>query len=453
MRVLTGKLLTGTLLEIGVALCLLAARPALAADGARTRLAQNVPPAAEQPAPGAVVPSPTTPGGTAGQDQSVQPGVAPPATPQPTAEIPKPFHGSVSFEAGSGKMLTLVTPAANIYVADPKVAEVRPASSTSLFVFGVGPGHTTIAAVDQFGRLLVDYDVTVRPSAYGSREAQSVIARLIPGSRVQVKPSGKGMMLTGAVATAADAAQAMMIAKGFSTGEVDNEMTIAAPTQVTLMVRIAEMKRSTARNIGINWNGVLSLGNLGAAQGGLPILTTVLNNAACATGSATATTLPASFRGPCFSNILNALANEGLAHILAEPNLTVMSGQAASFQAGGEYPYAVPGGSANPNSVTIDFKPYGVLLSFVPTVLSDGRINLHVKPEVSQLDSTTRYSCRAAAQLTGCWCGARKPPWSWVPAKPLRSQGCCKPSPTTTIPDCPVWAIPQSSVPCSSRTA
>jgi pilus assembly protein CpaC len=65
-----------------------------------------------------------------------------------------------------------------------------------------------------------------------------------------------------------------------------------------------------------------------------------------------------------------------------------MSGQAASFQAGGEYPYAVPGGGANPNAVTIDFKPYGVLLNFVPTVLNTGRINLHVKPEVSQLDST-----------------------------------------------------------------
>jgi pilus assembly protein CpaC len=398
MRVLTGKLLTGKFLEIGVALCLLAARPALAADGSTTRLAQNGPPAAEQPAPATISPSPT-PGVSVGQDQGSQSGVA-----QPSAEIPKPFHGSVSFEAGSGKILTLVLPAANIYVADPKVAEVRPASSTSLFVFGVGAGHTTIAAVDQLGRLLADYDVTVRPSAFGAREAQSAITRLIPGSRVQVKASGKGLMLTGAVANASDAAQAVLIAKGFSNGDgaaVDNEMTIASPTQVTLMVRIAEMKRSTARNIGINWNGVLSLGNLGAAQGALPILTTVLNSAACATGSATGTTLPAGFHGPCFSNVLNALATEGLAHILAEPNLTVMSGQAASFQAGGEYPYAVPGGSSNPNSVTIDFKPYGVLLSFVPTVLNSGRINLHVKPEVSQLDSTNTVQLPGGGVVDG----------------------------------------------------
>ncbi len=96
-----------------------------------------------------------------------------------------------------------------------------------------------------------------------------------------------------------------------------------------------------------------------------------------------------------------ALAKEGLAHILAEPNLTVMSGQSASFQAGGEYPYAVPGAGANPNSVTIDFKPYGVLLSFVPTVLSNGRINLHVKPEVSQLDSTNTVQIPGGGVVDG----------------------------------------------------
>ena len=315
-----------------------------------------------------------------------------PPRPLPTAEIPKPFHGSVSFEAGSGKILTLVLPAANIYVADPKVAEVRPASSTSLFVFGVGAGHTTIAAVDMLGRLLADYDVTVRPSAFGAREAQSTIARLIPGSRVQVKASGKGMMLTGAVANAVGRGAGDVDRQRFSDGDgamVENQMTIAAPTQVTLMVRIAEMKRSTARNIGINWSGVPRSGQPRRHSGRLADRSAPSSaTRACATGSAGSTTLSAAFRGPCFSGVLNALANEGLAHILAEPNLTVMSGQAASFQAGGEYPYAVPGGSSNPNSVTIDFKPYGVLLSFVPTVLSNGRINLHVKPEVSQLDST-----------------------------------------------------------------
>jgi pilus assembly protein CpaC len=375
MRVRTGKLL-----EIGMVFCLLTGSAAFAgpdqvAVPVPFQLAQSTPPG-PPPVIDQVVPE--------------QPGPPQLQAPPPASEIPKPFHGSVSFEAGSGKIITLTLPAANIYVADPKVAEVRPASSTSLFVFGVGAGHTTIAAVDLLGRLLADYDITVRPSAFGSREAQSAIARLIPGSQIQVRAAGKGMMLTGAVANASDAAQAMMIAKGFAAGDgaaIENQMTIASPTQVTLMVRIAEMKRSTARNIGINW---AASGLLGTAPGVpkaaatpsalTPLITGTLNAASCAVGAGAGRL--------CFDTILNALANEGLAHILAEPNLTVMSGQAASFQAGGEYPYAVPGGSANPNSVTIDFKPYGVLLSFVPTVLSNGRINLHVKPEVSQLDST-----------------------------------------------------------------
>jgi pilus assembly protein CpaC len=346
MRLLTGRLLnsrlhSGKFLEIGVALCLLAARPALAADEVVMQVAQNGSPAAEQPAPGPIVPAPApAPAPAASGGQDLQPGYGQPAAPQVSAEIPKPFHGSVSFEAGSGKILTLLVPAANIYVADPKVAEVRPASSTSLFVFGVGPGHTTIAAVDQLGRLLADYDVMVRPSAFGSREAQSAITRLIPGSRVQVKASGKGMMLTGAVATAADAAQAVLIAKGFADGAaVDNQMTIASPTQVTLMVRIAEMKRSTARNIGINWSANGLLGTAPGAKSAIPgtstastltpLISGTLNGAACAVGGA------ASGGRLCFDSVLNALATEGLAHILAEPNLTVMSGQAASFQAGG----------------------------------------------------------------------------------------------------------------------
>ena len=329
---------------------------------------------------------------------------ATPGAPGTPTEPPRPFHGSVSFEAGSGRIITLTLPAANIYVADPKVAEVRPASSTSLFVFGVGSGRTTIAAVDQLGRLLADYEVTVRPSGFGAREAQTAISRLVPGSRVVVRASGKGLMLTGAVSNASDAAQAVVIARGFSGADtpVENQMTIAAPTQVTLMVKIAEMKRSTARNIGINWNSLGTLGQIGGTSGKLGLLTAITNGSISCVGSAVGGNSAVCGAGTgAITAAINTLATEGLAHILAEPNLTVMSGQAASFQAGGEYPYAVPGGGANPNSVTIDFKPYGVLLSFVPTVLSNGRINLHVKPEVSQLDSTNTVQLPGGGVVDG----------------------------------------------------
>jgi pilus assembly protein CpaC len=391
MRARTREKLAGKLLEISIALYVLAGSAAYAGSTQAipdqaiadppVRLAQNAPPMAEPPTV---------------QDQLPPATALPPATPPPAAEIPKPFHGQVSFEAGTGKILTLTLPAANIYVADPKVAEVRPASSTSLFVFGVGAGHTTIAAVDMLGRLLADYAVTVRPSAFGAREAQATIARLIPSSRIQVKPQGKGLMLTGGVANAADAQQAVMIAKGYG-GDgsmVDNQMSIAAPTQITVMVRIAEMKRSIVRNLGIDWQAFGFFGRiaplLGIPGAATHLLQAGFNQTACATGQG------------CLDATLNALAKDGLAHILAEPNLTVMSGQPASFQAGGEYPYpTLGGGSANgANTVTIVFKPYGVLLNFVATVLSDGKINLHVRPEVSELDTTNLLSVQTGASVT-----------------------------------------------------
>jgi len=396
------RLSAGKLLEIGFALSILTGPACFAgssqdnADQTRgpvslsadLHVAQNAPPV-------------SAPGAAPEQQPDLQP--PPPAAAPPPTEAPKPFHGSMSFESGSGKILQLLAPAANIYVADPKVAEVRPASSTSLFVFGVGPGHTTIAAVDLLGRLLADYDITVRPSGFGAREAQAAIARLIPGSNIQVKPSGKGVMLTGPVANASDAAQAVLIAKGFIGGEganVENQMSIAAPTQVTLMVRIAEMQRSTARNIGLDWS---SHGFFGKVAGSPQDLLGFTYGAAAtnACGGLVGGVVSAATRGPCFDTVINALASEGLAHILAEPNLTVMSGQSASFMAGGEYPYEVPGGSANPNSVSIDFKPYGVLLSFLPTVLNSGRINLHVKPEVSQLDSTNTVNLPGGGVVDG----------------------------------------------------
>src|ERR1019366_5929680 len=112
-------------------------------------------------------------------------------------------------------------------------------------------------AVDVLGRLLADYEVTVRPSSFGAQEAQSAISRLVPGSQIQVRAQGKGLMLSGAVANAADAEQAVTIAKGYATGEgamVGNQLSISSASQVTMMVRIAEMKRSIARTIGINWD-------------------------------------------------------------------------------------------------------------------------------------------------------------------------------------------------------
>ncbi|MGA3401981.1 MAG: type II and III secretion system protein family protein [Acetobacteraceae bacterium] len=287
------------------------------------------------------------------------------------------------LESGTGRVVSLNGAAANIFVADPKVAEVRPASASSLFLFGIAPGHTTVAAMDSNGHVLAQYDLTVQPSSFGAKAAEAMIARLVPGSSVKVQPQTKGLMLTGSVPSPSDAAQAVAIAKGYGangdTPIIDNEINITAPIQVTLNVRIAEMSRTVVRNLGINWQALGTLGKWNF----------MFSTPASLTASAASAALGAAVTsggGPNTFNanaLIDALAQDNLAHVLAEPNLTVMSGQPASFQVGGEYP--IPVAEQN-GTITIDFKDYGVLLTFLPTVMSDGRINLHVKPEVSELD-------------------------------------------------------------------
>ena len=302
---------------------------------------------------------------------------------------------SMTVEAGTGKVVTLATPVANIFVADPKVAEVRPASPTALFVFGLNPGRTTIAILDADGQLLAQYELTVQPSSFSAGEAQSTIDRLLPGNHVKVRAQGKGLMLTGSVKSPADVAQAIAIAKGYLTegAALDNEIRIESPIQVTLTVRIAQMSRNVVRNLGINWQAIASFGKIAT----LPAVSLNANASTLACVAATAAAFPIC-QGLGFTGVIDALAKDNLAHVLAEPNLTVISGQSASFQVGGEYPIPTTQGNG---AVGITYKSFGVLLSFLPTVLSDGRINLHVKPEVSELSNINSVAVTSAnATLT-----------------------------------------------------
>jgi pilus assembly protein CpaC len=302
--------------------------------------------------------------------------------------VPSADHGTLSIESGSGQIITLPAAAANVFVADPKVAEVRPASPTSLFIFGVGPGRTTVAALNTAGHLISQYELTVKPSLFGAMEAQAAIARLMPDSRVKAQAEPKGLLLSGQVNSPADAAQAVAIAHGYlgDNQAVDNQLSIQSTLQVTLRVRIAEMSRQVVHNLGIDWQALGTIGSIGK----FPALSLVANAAVapvCLAGAAASLAC----QGGGFNGVIEALAQDNLAHMLAEPNLTVMSGQPASFLVGGEFP--IPVGQQQ-GQVTIEFKKYGISLTFLPTVLNEGHINLHVSPEVSQLTN------QGAVQLT-----------------------------------------------------
>ncbi|MBW4022433.1 MAG: type II and III secretion system protein family protein [Proteobacteria bacterium] len=288
-------------------------------------------------------------------------------------------HGAVTavtLSTGGGRVLTLSGPATNVFVADPKVAEVRPASPNTLFVFGLAPGRTTVAALAADGHPLGQYDVSVFPSDFTASEAQAAVLREMPGLDVKIHPQPGGLTATGQVETPEQQARVIDIVDGFlSSGQtLRNEIGVTAATQVTLQVRIAEMSRTVARQLGVNWSAVAAIGSSTLAFAALNPLSATANNLS---------TL--SYGSPNANVVIDALAQDSLAKILAEPNLTVMSGQPASFFVGGEFP--IPVGQQN-NTVTIEFKRYGVSLDFVPTVLSSGRINLHVRPEVSELTNT-----------------------------------------------------------------
>lgn len=285
--------------------------------------------------------------------------------------------GTLSLEAGSGQVLTLRGAAADVFVADPKVAEVRPASPGALFVFGVGPGRTTIAAVDTAGQVLLDTQVVVRPSAFGATQAQADVQRALPASRISVQPGAHGLLISGDVDSPEQAARVLSIVRSHLTDgqSLEDHLGVRSSVQVLLRVRIAEMSRTVTRELGINWQ---ALGSVGRFSANLATNTALTN--ALASGTPSSLTLGT----PDVNAIIDALAQDNLARILAEPNLTAMSGQPATFLAGGEFP--IPVGQQN-NQVTVEFKQYGIKLTFIPTVLSSGRINLHVSPEVSELTS------------------------------------------------------------------
>ena len=303
---------------------------------------------------------------------------------------------SLSIEAGTGQVVTLGRVAANIFVADPKVVEVRPASTRSLFVFGLKPGHTTVAALDSAGQTVVLYDVTVG----NNRNDALVIGRSIaassaelpgPPSQVSVSPEASGAVLTGTVADPAHAYRALAAAAlNLPSGQkAENALTVSSSATVGLKVRITEMTRQVTRDLGVDWTALGTIGKFALDF---------------ATTNGVSSTLRSVYTGKGLSvdTVIEALATDNLVHVLAEPNLTARSGESASFLVGGEYPIPIAqGGSGTSNTISVDYKQYGVSLSFVPTVLSSGRISLHVRPEVSELATSASAGAITLAEGNG----------------------------------------------------
>jgi Flp pilus assembly secretin CpaC len=194
--------------------------------------------------------------------------------------------------------------------------------------------------------------------------------------------------LSGNVPAAVDAQRAEAVAKAMAGEgrEVINNLSLLSGIQVNLRVRVAEISREITRDLGFNWLGAFNDGTwqVGLRTGGGVVGTLV---GALTGAQATGGLVGLGFNSSRFdiNGIIDALAQDRLVTILAEPNLTAQSGEVASFLAGGEYPIPVAAGTGNDSAITVEFKQFGVSLAFVPTVLSAERLNMRVRPEVSEL--------------------------------------------------------------------
>ncbi|WP_404990211.1 type II and III secretion system protein family protein [Caballeronia sp. LZ065] len=334
--------------------------------------------------------------GASAAAQAAQPAKLPPAYGAQAGMTESSLQGSLTLDAGKGTMLQLGENVTSVFVADPTVADVHVPSPRAVFVLGKKTGTTTLYIIGANNKQLAQRTVVVSRDMISLR---NMLAARFPNSNIQVGTSQGSLQITGQVPTAADAdAVVQAVSPYLAEREVlVNRMTVDRPLQVQLRVRITEVDRNVTQQLGINWQ---AMGNAaGNFYSGLFSGRSIYNLSQPITSANGSVTYPVnlpsnnaySILGAFKTNnvdiraLVDALNQEGLLTVLAEPNLVALSGQTASFLAGGEFPIPV---SQTNGAISVEFKQFGVKLDFTPTVLSDRRISLKVRPEVSQIDTT-----------------------------------------------------------------
>lgn len=319
--------------------------------------------------------------------------------------------GQLDVPINKSQVLRTDRPYSKALIGNPEIADIVPISQTSVYVLGKKAGTTSLTLYDRSNRLIAVVDVVVGPDVMTLKRQ---LADLMPGDAVGARMSNESVILEGSVPSALQADHAVQIAETYAPGKVVNLLSISSSQQVMLEVRFAEVKRSALTQIGVNWDVLSGAGKLqGIAGGGSSLTPGGTTTTTSTVGGVTTTTTGAgpallthgaivgsfgiisrAFRafGENFNVTLDALERKGAVTTLAEPTLIALSGETASFLAGGEFPVPVVqnvgGGNTGNNAAafTVQWKPFGVSLAFTPTVLADGVINMVVAPEVSSID-------------------------------------------------------------------
>jgi pilus assembly protein CpaC len=312
----------------------------------------------------------------------------------------------IVLEVNKGTLIRLTAPAATVFIANPDVADVQVKSPSLIYISAKSPGETVIYAVDASDSVLLNSPVRVE---HDVSRLRSSLRQLAPGERISADSVDGNLVLSGIASDAGKAnkvqALAASIAGEAKGSQVINRMTVATPNQVNLQVRISEVNVTKLNEIGVNWQKVGSTIKF-ATNNPVTIAAELTNSITAGTLSSVANANCVTTGKGCLESTnatLSALEQEGFITDLAEPNLTAMSGQTASFLAGGEFPVPISGSSASTNgfpTITVEFKSFGVSLAFTPTVIDANHLNLRVRPEVSQLSTVGEVSVPLTSTAT-----------------------------------------------------
>ncbi len=299
------------------------------------------------------------------------------------APPPPPGMTSYELDVGAGKSQVLETPGvySDLMVGDPKVADVVPLTTHSVYVVGKSVGATSLTIYGPGKRLIATVDVVVDPNI---TDLQTRLREILPEEKdIAMRMSNDSLVVSGTVNNTVALNRVLELAESYAPGHVINMLGVEGSQQVQLEVRFVEMERTAAKAISFNSSYVGVAGN--------PIFN--FNSGTTGTG-----TLPGLVGTPGQASLgiftgngtltftLDALETKGVIKTLADPTLVTMSGETASFLAGGEVPVPSAQAGGTSNIITVQYQPFGISLGFTPTILADGMINLIVKPEVSSID-------------------------------------------------------------------
>jgi len=311
-----------------------------------------------------------------------------------------PVHQRITLPLNKALIVQIDTDARDVLVSNPEIVDAVVRSPRRIFLMAMKSGQTNAFFFDGAGKQLASLDIRVEKDV---TDLSQLIHSSLPNSSVNVSAINDNIVLSGKVENAQQAARAQDVATRFAGDptKVVNMLQITGSEQVMLKVRIAEMQRQIAKQLGVDLAGA-------AVLGGVPLVAATSNPYGLMgqalsdlSGAQIGKVCTPTAAGQCTGGLNNlqgtvkALETVGLVHTLAEPNLTAVSGETAKFLAGGEFP--VPSGRDTQGNVSITFKQFGVGLSFTPVVLSSGRISLQLSTEVSELTNTGAFTLQGGS--------------------------------------------------------